>query len=101
MHVHTVFFWLSPDLDDAQRTQFERGVEALIDGTEVLESHFGKPAQTSRSVVDSSYDYGLVLGFESLAAHNACQTSAVHTTFVETCQTSWTRVQVYDIDDRS
>jgi len=63
----------------------------------VLERRIGKPAATSRPVIDSSYDYGVVLMFADLASHDAYQAGQAHQAFLKTCASLWSKVQVYDI----
>ncbi len=99
MHIHTVFFWLWKTLSDEQRRQFEQGLDLLTRDPNVLGRRIGKPATTSRPVIDSSYDYGVVLRFESLAAHNAYQAGKPHQDFLDNCASLWSRVQVYDIEE--
>ncbi|MGH1483914.1 MAG: Dabb family protein [Geminicoccales bacterium] len=101
MHSHTVFFWLWKTISDHERAQFERGLAALTLDPNILDRRIGKPAATDRSVIDTSYDYGMVLRFETLAAHGAYQVGQPHQQFLETCAHMWSRVQVYDIDELS
>ena len=99
MHIHTVFFWLWKTLSKEQRRQFEQGLDLLTRDPNVLDRRIGTPAATSRPVIDSSYDYGIVLRFESLTAHNAYQTGKPHQDFLKNCGSLWSRVQVYDVED--
>ena len=99
MHVHTVFFWLQSDCDKDGRAQFEHGLSQLTSDPNVRDWRVGRPATTTRSVVDASYDYAMVLGFDDRAAHDRYQAGEHHQRFVKTCAASWTRVQVYDIDE--
>ena len=95
MHIHTVLFWLTPEAD---RTAFMAAIEGLTRMDEVQTGYIGVPAATgSRRVVDDSYDAGLTLIFDDLAAHDAYQTAPAHTEFVAANQDNWTRVQVYDL----
>lgn len=101
MHIHTVFFWLWKTQSEQQRQQFEQGLDLLTRDPNVLDRRIGKPASTSRHVIDSSFDYGVVLRFESLASHNAYQAGNAHQDFLDSCAPLWSRVQVYDIEDGS
>lgn len=101
MHVHTVFFWLWKTTSDDERIRFEQGLAALTRDANVLDRRVGKPSATNRSVVDSSYDYGVVLCFRDLAAHDSYQSGQAHQQFLKTCGHMWARVQVYDIDETS
>jgi len=99
VHIHTVFFWLLDTLDDEQRMQFENGLDLLTRDPNVLDRRIGKPASTDRPVIVTSYDYGIVLRFGNLAAHDKYQSGREHQTFLDTCAHMWSRVQVYDIDE--
>lgn len=99
MHVHTVFFWLWQTLDTEDRRRFEEGLDLLTRDPNVRDRRIGKPAATNRAVIDSSYDYGVVLRFDTLASHDAYQAGLAHQVFLETCADLWSRVQVFDIDE--
>jgi len=94
--VHSVFFYLKEDLTEAERSAFLEGVKSLGDIEYVKQFDLGVPAGTPRDVVDSSYDYNLILRFEDADAQNAYQEAPIHTAFVEAHSDKWTRVQVYD-----
>lgn len=97
MLVHSVYFWLKPELTAAQRADFRRGVESLA-GIKSAEKVFvGSPAKTAkRPVVDDSYAVALTVVCRDVAAHDAYQVDPVHLKFVEQFKTFWTRVQIYD-----
>ncbi len=97
MHIHTVFFWLWKTTSPEQVRQFETGLDLLTRDPNVLERQIGKPAATSRAVIDSSYDYAVILKFSDLASHDAYQAGEPHQLFLETCASLWSKVQVYDI----
>ena len=97
MHIHTVFFWLWKSSSAQDRKQFEEGLDNLTKDTNILMRKIGKPAATNREVIDSSYDYGVVLHFENQAAHDAYQAGEPHQRFLSDCMRLWNRVQVYDI----
>lgn len=101
LHIHTVFFWLWRTISDDDRARFEQELAALTRDPNVLDRRIGKPAVTHRPVIDSTYDYGIVLRFENLDAHDNYQSGQAHQHFLETCASMWSRVQVYDIDDTS
>jgi hypothetical protein len=97
MLVHTVYFWLRPDLSEAQRAEFRRGAEELA-GIKVVENlHIGTPAATAaRPIIDHSFSLAMTLVVKDVAAHDAYQTDPIHRVFVEKFKTFWTRVQIYD-----
>ena len=48
MLVHTVYFWLKPELTAAQRADFRRGVESLAGIKSVEKIYVGQPAKTEK-----------------------------------------------------
>jgi hypothetical protein len=52
-------------------------------------------------VIDASYSYQLVLGFDGLQGHDSYQVDPIHKNFVKTCAPLWTKVLIYDADSCS
>jgi hypothetical protein len=99
MLIHTVFFWLKPELTAAQRAEFRRGVESLAAIKHAAEVHVGAPAATQdRPVVDKTFAVGLTVICRDLAAHEAYQVDPIHLAFVARFNRYWTRVQIYDAE---
>ena len=99
MLVHTVFFWLKPELTPAQRADFRRGVESLGRIKAVQKAYIGAPAATEkRPIIDDSYSVALTIICRDVAAHNAYQVDPIHLAFVNSFKTFWTRVQIYDAE---
>jgi hypothetical protein len=97
MLVHTVYFWLKPELTAAQRASFRKGVESLGGIKAVDRIYVGTPAATEkRPIIDSSYSVALTVVCKDVAAHDAYQVDPIHLAFVNTFKTFWTRVQIYD-----
>ena len=97
MLVHTVFFWLKPELTPAQRAEFRRGVESLSGIKAARQVHVGVPAATAkRPIIDDSYSVALTVIVDDVAGHDAYQVDPLHLAFVEKFKTFWTRVQIYD-----
>ncbi|HVU36282.1 MAG TPA: Dabb family protein [Opitutaceae bacterium] len=97
MLVHSVFFWLKPDLTEAQRAEFRRGLESLtvIRAAEAL--YIGTPAATpARPTIDTTYSFALTVVFRDVASHDAYQTDPIHRAFGEKFRGFWSRLQVYD-----
>jgi len=99
MLVHTVYFWLKPELTAAQRADFRRGVESLAGIPAVEKAYVGTPAQTvKRPIIDDSYSVALTVICRDVAGHDAYQVHPIHLAFVEQFKTFWTRVQIYDAE---
>ena len=98
MLIHTVIFWLRPELDASQREAFRReGLESLRVIPSVGSLHIGSPAPIPpRPVVDASYSFALTILFADVAAHDAYQAHPIHRAFVDNFKARWERVQIYD-----
>jgi hypothetical protein len=98
MLVHSVFFWLKSDLDEAQRAAFAQGVDSLA-GIGCAEGvYIGTPADTDRPVIDKTYDIGLTVLLKDMTAHDAYQVDPLHLGFLDQFRTYWERVVIYDVD---
>jgi hypothetical protein len=99
MLVHVVFFWLRPDLSEAERVEFKEALDSLKGIQAVDAVYTGTPAGTERRpVIDSSYDFALTVLCTDLAAHDAYQVDPLHLAFVNGQKPKWTRVQIYDAE---
>ena len=99
MLVHTVYFWLKPELTAAQRADFRKGVESLGGIKSVEKIYVGVPAKTEkRPIIDDSYSVALTVLCKDIAAHDAYQVDPIHLAFVNTCKQYWNRVQIYDAE---
>ncbi|MDO8543451.1 MAG: Dabb family protein [Opitutaceae bacterium] len=99
MLVHTVYFWLKPELTDAQRADFRRGVESLGGIKSVDKIYVGTPAGTEkRPIIDDSYSVALTVLCKNVAAHDAYQLDPIHHVFIDRFKTFWNRVQIYDAE---
>ena len=99
MLVHTVYFWLKPELTAAQRADFRRGVESLSAIAAAEKIYIGTPAGTEkRPIIDDSYSVALTVVCKDVAAHDAYQVDPIHKVFVDSFKTYWKRVQIYDAE---
>lgn len=101
MFVHAVYFWLKNTLSDQERSEFTKELKALATIETIQHCYIGKPADTDRAIIDSSYSYALVIIFADRAAHDAYQDHPTHDRFRETCAPFWEKVQIYDSVDSS
>ncbi len=94
---HSVFFWLDKSLSDEQKASFEDGLRALFEIDCVSNGSFGKTADTpERPVTQNTFDYALVLEFDSVEQHNEYQVHADHGVFVDSFKQWFDEVRVYD-----
>ena len=99
MLIHTVLFWLKPELSKEDFSSFEENLGKLKDIQSIDFAHIGKPANTSkRPVIDDSYDYCLTVGLENLEAHDNYQEDKIHLDFIKNCSQMWDRVLIYDAE---
>ena len=96
MLVHSVYFWLRPDLTSEEHARFVAGAQSLMGISSVRHSHLGTPADTDRPVIERSYSYGLILAFNDVAGHDEYQVDPIHERFRLECSPLWTRVLIFD-----
>lgn len=95
--IHVVYFWLQNPDSQMDRAEFEKSLKTFMDNSEYAQNPFiGTPANTPREVVDNSWDYNLIIGFESAEQQDLYQKEAAHLKFVEDAAHLWDRVVVYD-----
>ncbi|MDI9364319.1 MAG: Dabb family protein [Flavobacterium sp.] len=97
--IHHVYFWLKNTDSAEDLTALVAGLKKLAACTTIQQYHIGKPAATSREVIDGSYAVSWCLFFANKANQDAYQTNPVHLHFIETCQHLWRKVVVYDSID--
>ena len=96
MFVHSVYFWLKPNLNEADQAQFWAGVRALGTISAVTHCFIGTPAATARPIIDRSYSCALTIVFADDAAQEAYQIDPIHDAFRLECAHLWDRVLIYD-----
>jgi len=96
MFVHSVYFWLKPDLTEEQRAKFWEGVRSLTTIESARQGFAGSPASTDRPIIDRSYSCALIVIFDDGAGHEAYQVHPTHDKFREECATFWSKVLIYD-----
>lgn len=96
MFVHTVYFWLRPDLTTEQQAQFQAGVQSLLAIESVQQGYWGAPASTDRPIIERGYSAGLIVIFADQEAHDAYQVDPIHDRFREQCSHLWEKVVIYD-----
>lgn len=96
MLIHSVYFWLKPNLSDKEVNNFWDGVKSLLTISSLKSGYIGRPADTEkRAIIDDTYHCALITLFEDREAHDAYQVDAIHDKFRELSHL-WERVQIYD-----
>ena len=54
--IHHVYFWLKNPGNASDRNKLVEGLTKLSKVTTIQNFHIGKPANTSRGVIDTTYD---------------------------------------------
>ena len=96
MLLHSVYFRFQdgPDRTPADLMADLKAWVPGVDGVEFFQ--VGTAAPLDREVNDRDWDASLHIGFRDLAAHDAYQVCADHLRFIETFQSSWSQVRVFD-----
>ncbi len=94
--VHHVYFWMNEGKTEKDSQKLLEGLKTLQKIETIQKSHIGKPASTNRDVIDSSYDYSLLLMFKNLKEQEVYQTHPVHLEFIKKYAHLWSKVIVYD-----
>ena len=97
--VHHVYFWLKNEGNIADRDQLVEGLKKLSKAGTIKDFHIGKPANTNREVIDSSYAVSWMLIFQNDEDQATYQTDPIHLKFIEECSHLWSKVVVYDAVD--
>src|SRR4051812_5068691 len=63
--IHHVYFWLKNTGNVADRDKIVEGLKKLSKATTIKQFHIGKPANTNREVIDSSYAVSWMLIFDN------------------------------------
>lgn len=99
MFTHHVFFWLKNKNNDTDKQDLLAGLQTLaaIEPKNLIQ--VGVKASTNRPVIDTSYDFSLLLIFKDLEEQESYQVDPVHEAFVKNCAHLWEKVTIYDSVD--
>ena len=101
MLIHSVYFWLKPNLSTQEVDNFWNGVSSLLTISSLESGYVGRPADTEkRAIIDDTYDCALITVFQNRETHDAYQVDPIHDKFRELSHL-WDRVQIYDSDVKS
>jgi hypothetical protein len=99
MFIHHVYFWLKDPSNKEDLQKLINGLEKLTAVTTIKLYHIGKPADTDRDVIETSYSVSWLLFFENKDAEESYQLDPIHLNFVEECKHLWKKVVVFDSVD--
>lgn len=94
--VHHVYFWLKNKDSKEDLDKLVAGLKKLSAVKTIKQFHIGKPADTNRDVIDTSYAVSWLVFFDNGADQASYQTDPTHLKFVEECSSLWQKVIVYD-----
>jgi hypothetical protein len=97
--VHHVYFWLKNADSKEDLNKLVEGLKKLSAVKTIQQFHIGKPAGTSRSVIDGSYAVSWFTLFANKEDQDSYQTDPIHLKFIEECSPVWSKVVVYDSVD--
>lgn len=97
--VHHVYFWLKDAGNAADLGKLVAGLRKLSAVKTIKQFHIGKPASTSREVIDGSYAVSWLVLFDSKEDQDSYQTDPIHLQFISDCSSLWQKVVVYDSVD--
>ena len=97
--IHHVFFWLKNAGNTADRDKLIEGLQKLSKVKTIKSFHIGKPADTHRDVIESTYAVSWCAFFDNDADQASYQTDPIHLKFVEDNSALWQKVIVYDSVD--
>ena len=99
MFIHHVYFWLKNPSSNEDLQKLVQGLQKLSKVKTIKMFHIGKPADTNRGVIDTSYSISWLNVFDNKADQDSYQTDPIHLKFVEECSPLWSKVVVYDSVD--
>jgi hypothetical protein len=96
LFVHHVFFYLKNPQSVQDEAKLVEGLEMLSKVSMIQLSHIGRPATTSRDVIEKGYSISWLCFFKNLIEEEMYQTDPIHLKFVEEYSNLWSKVVVYD-----
>lgn len=97
--VHHVYFWMKNSGNTEDLNSLIAGLKKLSAVITIRQFHIGKPADTNRGVIDTSYAVSWLVIFDNGTDQASYQTDPIHLKFVEECSHLWEKVVVYDTVD--
>ncbi|MDQ3395579.1 MAG: Dabb family protein [Bacteroidota bacterium] len=94
--VHHVYFWMNNGKTEKDKEKLLEGLKTLKNIVVIKQVYIGKPASTKRDVIDTSYDFSLLLMFKNHEDQEVYQTHPIHLEFIKNYAHLWSKVIVYD-----
>lgn len=96
--IHTAYFWFKDSVSQERIEAFYASAEKLREIDVVLALYAGKPANTTRAIVERSYDYAVVVHLKDLDAHDQYQNDPIHLKTLADFSDLWEKVMITDIE---
>ncbi len=98
MIIHSVYFTLHSGADPVLREQMLVALRDLSEIPQVRRLAAGSPAEVpARSVLDTNYDFALIIETDDATTLAAYQADPAHKAFLERFSPGWARVRVFDV----
>lgn len=97
--VHHVYFYLKNAGNKDDLNKLLEGLQEMSKIKNYKLVHIGKPADTTRDVIDRSYAVSWLCIFENKEEQEKYQVDPIHLKFIEDCKHLWSKVVVYDSVD--
>jgi hypothetical protein len=97
--IHHVFFWLKNPGSKEDLNALIGGLKKLSRAETIRQFHIGMPADTNRSVIETSYSVSWLIIFDNAEDQDNYQVDPIHLNFVKECSHLWSKVVVYDSVD--
>jgi len=94
--VHHVYFWLKNAGSEDDLDKLVAGLKKLSAIKKIRQFHIGRPADTTRDVIDRSYAISWLVLFDNKTDQDNYQSDPIHLDFVQECSSLWQKVTVYD-----
>jgi gamma-glutamyltranspeptidase len=96
--IHTAYFWFKDSVSQERLDAFSASTEKLREIDVVMALYTGKPANTTRPIVERSYDYAVIIHLKDLAAHDVYQKDPIHLKMLADFSGLWEKVMITDIE---
>ncbi|GAB3506749.1 Dabb family protein [Spirosoma knui] len=96
LFVHHVLFYLKNPGNKADEAKLLEGLNKLAKVPTIKLVHIGKPAGTTRAVIERNYTFSWLCFFDSAADEEIYQKHPIHDEFRNNYASLWEKVVIYD-----